>query len=87
MALGSVVGRISPVRKLCSSVSRLMAMDCHADISAGISVVPVSDASKSQFSSEVTSSGIASAELVRAVTVEWVCWLLLIQLLGTPRMN
>ena len=51
MALGSVVGRISPVRKLCSNVPRLMAPDCHADTSAGISVAPVSDASKSEFSS------------------------------------
>ena len=85
MALGSVVGRISPVRKLCSNVPRLMSPDCHADISAGISVAPVSDASKSEFSSEVTSSGIASAKLVCAVTLEWACCLLLVPLLtGRP---
>lgn len=73
------------MRKLCSNVPRLMAPDCHADISAGISVAPVSDASKSEFSSEVTSSGIASAELVCAVTLEWACCLLLVPLLtGRP---
>ena len=60
-------GRISPVRKLCSKVSRLIAPDCQASTKACISATLMSDASKSVFNSYwmcsgFTSSGVASVD-------------------------